>query len=384
MNPEIRAIGALTAGIFLILALVLALVLRQSRRVRGSQRWLVGTLVLASGLALNSARPYLPMLLVSVVGNVAMLTGALWIAMGTYEYRRHRTLPRWVLWLATAGAALWFTYTTFIQPSMLLRVASFSIAASALALFHSYLMFARRGDGSRAMAAGHWLAAIGQLGAGLMFALRAAEAVFVPEAARTFSTMLEPNQMIVVAAALFMSVTFLGLILVLVYELELELRALAGKDPLTGALNRRGLVETLNALPTGTPYSLIMADIDHFKRINDDFGHAQGDATIMLAVQIMHAHAPADAIFARLGGDEFCLVLPNTPGSAAHAIARRIGEQFYAQSAQIGHTRQHTLSIGVSASGPGTPDLSSMLKRADQALYAVKQRGRNGVELAAA
>jgi diguanylate cyclase (GGDEF)-like protein len=384
MNPEIRALGTLTAGIFLILALVLSLMVRQSQRVRGSRRWLVGTLVLSCGLLLNSLRPYLPVLFVNVAGNVAMLCGSLWVALGTFEYRRHRLLPAWLPWAVMVALAVWFGYATFVHNSVLVRVITFSACAALVCFIHLYIVLARPGNGSHAMAAGHWLAAIGQAGAGAMFALRAGEAMFIPEAARAFNTLLEPNQMIVIAAALFMSLTLLGLILILVHELELELRALAGKDPLTGALNRRGLVEALNALPTGTPYSLIMLDIDHFKRINDDFGHAQGDATIMLAVQIMHAHAPANAIFARLGGDEFCLVLPNVPGEAAYGIARAIGQAFHAQSQKFGHTRQHTLSIGVSASGPGTPDLSAMLKRADQALYRVKQGGRNGVELAAA
>jgi diguanylate cyclase (GGDEF)-like protein len=383
LDLELRSIGMLSAGIFLILAIVLSLMLRQSRRVRGSRGWLLGTALLTAGMALRSAHPWLPVPMTFIVGNVAMVVGALWLALGTYEYRHHAAASRWLLPVVALVVAAYFSWFTVVDWSDQARVAGYSLVMAAIAAWHTWLMLYRKNARSREMSAGHWLAVIGQLGAATCFGVRGVQALASDESVSIFSTFLAANQALVVLAALFGALNFMGLILILVHELEAELRSLAGKDPLTGALNRRGLIEALAALPAGTPYSLIMLDIDHFKHINDDFGHAHGDAVITLAVRIAHAHAPATMLLARLGGDEFCVVLPNVDAATAQDIARAIGETFREQSMQLGHARSHTLSIGVSACEVGTPDLSHMMKLADQALYYVKQTGRNGVRLAA-
>ncbi|MGL4576879.1 MAG: diguanylate cyclase [Burkholderiaceae bacterium] len=383
MDLELRSIGLLSAGIFLILAIVLSLMLRQSRRVRGSRGWLLGTGLLTIGMALRSAHPWLPIPITFIVGNIAMIVGALWLALGTYEYRYHKAPSRWVLPVVALIVGAYFSWFTLVDWSDQARVAAYSLVTAAITAWHAWLMFYRKNAPSREMSSGHWLATIGQLGAAACFGVRGMQALASSENVSIFSTFLAANQALVVLAALFGALNFMGLILILVHELEAELRSLAGKDPLTGALNRRGLVEALAALPAGTPYSLIMLDIDHFKHINDDFGHAHGDAVITLAVRIAHAHAPPTMLLARLGGDEFCVVLPSVDAATAQDIACAIGQTFREQSMQLGHARSHTLSIGVSACEAGTPDLSHMMKLADQALYYVKQTGRNGVRLAA-
>jgi diguanylate cyclase (GGDEF)-like protein len=383
LDLELRSVGLLSAGVFFILAIVLSLMLRQSHRVRGSRRWLVGTLLLTAGMALRSAHPWLPMLLPFVVGNTAMLAGALQLALGMREYRHHLEPPRWLLPAFSAAAAAFFFWFTLVQWSDPVRVAGYSLSVSVISVWTAWLTLFHGKAVARQMSAGHWFAFIGSLGASAAFAVRGVRAIASSDTVSLFTTFLAANQGLVVIAALFGALNFMGLILILVHELEAELRSLAGKDPLTGALNRRGLVEALNDLPASTPYSLIMLDIDHFKQINDDFGHAHGDAVIMLAVRTIRANAPPDMLLTRLGGDEFCAVLPRVDATAAQDIAQTIGRQFREQSALLGHARSHTLSIGVSTCETGRPELSHMMKLADQALYQVKQAGRNGVRLAA-
>jgi diguanylate cyclase (GGDEF)-like protein len=164
---------------------------------------------------------------------------------------------------------------------------------------------------------------------------------------------------------------------------QLELRRLAVIDPLTGALTRRGFDAAIGRerhLSKGSsrPFSMVAVDIDHFKSINDSFGHASGDIVLQAVVgKIRQELRPSDFV-ARLGGEEFVIALPDTGLDGARAVAERIREKIagavvYRESQQI-HV---TASFGiVSVAGPNE-QWASMLERADAALYLAKQRGRN-------
>ncbi len=99
-----------------------------------------------------------------------------------------------------------------------------------------------------------------------------------------------------------------GVLLLCFAEKQTMLRRLAAQDSLTGVLNRLGLRDALSAWPTGQSGVVSIFDIDHFKRVNDVFGHQAGDTLLKTFVQALRATAPAGAIIARLGGDEFCVV----------------------------------------------------------------------------
>lgn len=168
-------------------------------------------------------------------------------------------------------------------------------------------------------------------------------------------------------------------------RLEEQLIELASVDALTGALNRRVFQEQVSReLAIHSRYdrhfSLLMIDIDHFKSINDSYGHATGDNVLCHIVKMIHGLLRESDIFGRLGGEEFAVAMPDCDKEDAIKTAERI-RQAIAKS-PIKTSEQNTcvvtISIGV-ASCPPFSDLTKLLKHADQALYKAKQGGRNKV-----
>ena len=166
-----------------------------------------------------------------------------------------------------------------------------------------------------------------------------------------------------------------------------RLNVLARHDPLTGALNRRGLDESLNREVSkvrrmGTVLSVAMLDIDDFKRLNVSLGHAAGDAALRhLAVVARQVLRPQDTV-ARYGGEEFAVILPDTPISGAEQLAEQIRKSVADSKIRM-TTRDEivsniTASFGVACFRPGE-SMEDFIARADKALYASKQNGRNRV-----
>ena len=171
-------------------------------------------------------------------------------------------------------------------------------------------------------------------------------------------------------------------------RIEDELRELAITDPLTNIPNRRHFMnemrkEILRAQRYDNPLSVLMLDLDYFKRINDAHGHDVGDYTLQIMTRAALDTLRQTDILGRIGGEEFAALLPETTLETAMDIAERLRVALsQCQVPTIDASVQLTVSIGVSAYN-GAPDETpqSMLKRADVALYAAKQRGRNRVEV---
>lgn len=163
---------------------------------------------------------------------------------------------------------------------------------------------------------------------------------------------------------------------------EQRLRKLCDTDPLTELPNRRKLMVHLTNVASlstrhGTPLSIMMIDIDHFKRLNDRWGHLHGDDVLkQLATQAQSLLRCEDMI-ARLGGEEFMVVLPLTPLQQCHTLADRLRQAISARDFGMG-TGHVTLSIGIAEYRCGEP-LTSLIERADQALYSAKDVGRDRV-----
>ncbi len=164
----------------------------------------------------------------------------------------------------------------------------------------------------------------------------------------------------------------------------------AQTDPLTGVLNRRSLVERLDAAclrarSRGLPIALLFIDLDHFKLINDSFGHAAGDACLRAVIGAVQSELRQSDVVGRFGGEEFVVILSSADAAAALPIAQRIRERV-AQMRIDGFERPiaMTCSIGVAASDTSGVWGDALLRRADAAVYAAKRSGRNRVHLAPA
>jgi diguanylate cyclase (GGDEF)-like protein/PAS domain S-box-containing protein len=168
-------------------------------------------------------------------------------------------------------------------------------------------------------------------------------------------------------------------------KLEEQLRELATRDSLTGAANRRHFVELAQrererSLRSKSPLALCLIDADKFKLINDEHGHVVGDHALMALARSARAALRAADVLGRLGGEEFAILLPDTELSGALVVAERVRATVANSSVQDSEGRRIglTISVGV-AQMQADESLESLLKRADLALYAAKDRGRNQV-----
>ena len=173
-----------------------------------------------------------------------------------------------------------------------------------------------------------------------------------------------------------------------VAERTAELTRLATTDSLTALANRRHFIERGNAeleraARYRLPLSILLLDIDHFKQVNDSFGHPAGDRLLQAVAQACQSSARHVDLAGRLGGEEFALLMPETGAIAAHLAAERLRRAIAAIApAQSGVLRPVTASFGIATCSAGDSSLDSLLARADAALYRAKNGGRNRVEAA--
>lgn len=165
-----------------------------------------------------------------------------------------------------------------------------------------------------------------------------------------------------------------------------QLEVLATTDPLTGLFNRRHFLTTLDAEWSRfqryhRSVSVLMVDIDHFKSINDRFGHAVGDEAIKAVAEICTRGKRKSDVVGRVGGEEFAVLLPETTLSRARTVAERIRKRAEALTLRADDRPVPlTVSVGVAEALTSMPGIDALIKAADAALYRAKERGRNRVE----
>jgi diguanylate cyclase (GGDEF)-like protein len=178
------------------------------------------------------------------------------------------------------------------------------------------------------------------------------------------------------------------IVLVMAKErIEEQHKTAAATDPLTGLLNRRGFLDAAARMIAwqarkGGFVTVLMFDLDHFKSINDRFGHAIGDDALRLFASTVAGNMRSGDVVGRLGGEEFAAILPNTEEEALKA-AERVREAFQNAAVVVsGHTLKATVSIGAACTPAQRAEVHFQLGRADAALYRAKETGRNRIALA--
>jgi diguanylate cyclase (GGDEF)-like protein len=171
-------------------------------------------------------------------------------------------------------------------------------------------------------------------------------------------------------------------------QMRAQLATMVLTDPLSGCLNRRGLEQQMEreisrAVRSGRELALIVLDIDFFKRINDTFGHLSGDGVVREVGMLLRDAVRGADVVARLGGDEFAVLLPETNAAGAYRLAARVRESISHYSFEGVNGRVPiTVSIGIVSDHVADEDMAhDLLSRADEALYAAKDGGRNRVSL---
>jgi len=179
----------------------------------------------------------------------------------------------------------------------------------------------------------------------------------------------------------------IGFLLMCTERSQKDLERMASEDPLTGAYNRRalaefGMREMARARRHGIPLSVILIDIDYFKKINDELGHAAGDLALIETVRRLQKNLRSEDYLGRMGGEEFLVLLPDTDIQQAQILAQRIREEFASHPMLL--LEQHrsiTLSGGITLLSASDHIFDDMLRRADEAMYTAIVLGRNGMQL---
>lgn len=366
----------LTGFMGALMSLVLIFLQRTSlNSVDGMREWSWAALAGVFAALFFGGRGVLPDFLSIVVGNLFLVGGISLFSIGT---RRFFSLPnRTPLFLAilvTTGLVL--TWYSVARPDYGARLLFVSATLALILAEHAWLLY-RNSVGSFAirftMGALMLQSAVLALRAVTSGSIGADETLFSPT----------PIQSVVIASyPILLLALNIGLILIATERMRSELEYLATHDPMTGALNRRAIVEAAErelarCQRHGHVMSLLMMDLDHFKKINDTYGHLVGDRVLReFAAQVGELLRLPDQ-FGRYGGEEFVLVLPDTGREAAAIVAERICRV----AAEAG-APTCTVSIGLATATLIDSDIDSLLSRADEALYQAKAAGRNQVAMA--
>ena len=273
---------------------------------------------------------------------------------------------------------------TFLQPSVHWRTVTLATLYAFLLGSNARAIFRRNGPLGAIPAATGTVFAIGSAlmaarGVLELLSLQPAQAVVFP----TATVAVLPFGLLGVLPLL----STVGFLLMCTERSQAELEKAAHLDYLTGICNRRAIEDLARralaaARRHGMPMALMIVDVDHFKRINDQFGHECGDAALIEAVRRLRESLRAEDLVGRLGGEEFVAVMPNTDGVAALAAAERVRAAFADAPMWIGASElMVTVTAGVAVLAAEDQLFSHLLRRADRAMYAGKNAGRNQVML---
>jgi diguanylate cyclase (GGDEF)-like protein len=344
--------------------------------------WAVGQLLKGAGIAAILFRGQLPPG-IAFAGNSLVIVGyfvELWAFLG-YGGRQSLQRPALLL-LATLllvmnGAAAmtahgWATKHTATVFSSCMAVLT---ACSALAMLRSNRP---RSTVQMVLVAGNALVATAFLTRAL---LAAASPVWVPDGNMAI------NQALFAVGYVFSITDGFGFLLLVKEDADRSLLRMATEDGLTGLANRAAFMRRADECRrlcqrTGQPAAVVMMDVDHFKRINDTFGHAAGDVALAAIGRTLREHLRDVDICGRLGGEEFAMLLPGTSAEAAVHVAERLRHAIADTGFPFeGRVVGLTASFGIA--DPGTAGtLEQALSQADTSLYAAKSEGRNRVAAA--
>ncbi|MBB3120414.1 GGDEF domain-containing protein [Pseudoduganella violacea] len=347
------------------------------REVQGLDQWAAGLLALAPSIWLYKLYGILPDPVIVPIANGVVLWGLGRTMLGTQMLLGRR--PSWLLfhagWAGGASLLCWFAAIS----SFPLRIAVFSVVAFS---FYAVQIVAVLRYGARHFSSYFFtgllaLQALPVLARGVM-ALTADLSTVDLQRGSALAT-------VYLAVANMMSLLLaVGFLMMAMRRLQTVLERRSTHDPLTNVLNRRGFGACYDAQLAllrreGRPLALMHIDLDHFKKINDRYGHSTGDQVLVHAAgAIRYAVRECDYV-ARFGGEEFVVLLPDSTLKAAAGAAERI--QNMLRELRGAHLPAYTASIGIACQYSSHESLDNLLARADVALYRAKANGRNRVEL---
>jgi diguanylate cyclase (GGDEF)-like protein len=358
-------------GLFLLFAWV------QDRSIRALAWWGVAYLIGGVSVAIYTVQDSLSNALSLAIGNALLFVACGVIWSGARLFHGREVKPFWMF----AGAIAWLIALTMpgFAASTMARVALSSIAISAYTLLTAWELWGGRKE--RLMS--RWPAMAVLALHGIVF-LSPIPIVLLSTSEMRFSDFTGGWFAIFALETLLYAIATAFIILTMAKERSERIhRTAATIDPLTEIFNRRALLEAGRRILGRVawdkqPVSVLMFDLDHFKKINDRFGHAVGDRALQTFARTAAARLRATDVIGRLGGEEFAAILPGTSLLSAAVAAERVRVAFEAAAIEIdGLPIGGTVSIGAAATESPECDIDVLLEQADKALYAAKASGRN-------
>ena len=376
---HIPTLSMVAVFVTIILGVLLILAWRREQQCEALLWWGASYLVNAASFGLLSSRGAIPDVLSIDIANTAVLIAYAFMLAGMRSFGGRDTPPTVfliapLLWLIALRVPAFASDINY-------RIILVSACQAAFMMLAAYELWRGRAE----LLLSRWPAIVVILihTAGLLlrvpFVLTAplsSEADFFRGSA--FATMA--------FASVLYTITIAFLLLSLIKERgEYRQKMAALVDSLTGLANRRAFMSDADAMiearsSRSEPLAVLLADLDHFKKINDAFGHAVGDQVLKMFAAALRGSIGANDLVGRIGGEEFAILLPVSSEAAAIQLAERARLAFAQAAAEIdGHPVAATVSIGVAASRIGVHDLAGLLGQADRALYQAKKSGRNRV-----
>ena len=352
---------------------------------QGSRHWALANIVMSLGLCMSFTRFFLNHPCFFVFDAVLLTAGMSLQYVGLQKFKREQVT--W--WVPALAVSLVFVQTVWfhiIRHDPQFRMVANSLVYAGINIACARLLLV---PAPQPLGTAYRFTGITFLALAATFVGRSVLSYLEPAA--NFTTLFPPvsPRLFFVGSMMQMCLTF-GFVLMMNYRLMTDLRMLAVRDPLTGILNRRSLEDEAGYLLARCErnkevMTMMMIDVDHFKSVNDQYGHPAGDEVLKQLVAITNASIRTGDYFARYGGEEFCVMLPLTTREEARVLAERL-RQKYADTPILfeGKSINSTISIGLTDTAQVGTKFDVLVSTADQAMYRAKALGRNRVETYAA
>jgi diguanylate cyclase (GGDEF)-like protein len=383
MTLDVHTLFLVTIYVEAILGLLLLFVWAQNMALRAVCWWGFAHMVRLVSIGLFSMYGAVPDLISIDLANALLFTAfaVTWTGARVFDGR-----PVEPVYLVT-GAVIWLLICRL--PILAEDVNLRALIASGIITGYTWLTAYEFWRGPDEPLVSRWPAIILLFAHGALFLLRTPMVALLPSLVSDglFSSvwMTVPS-----FEALLLTISDAFILLAMAKErTELRHRTAAMVDPLTGVANRRSFLQDAALIAkrhigNPRPTAVLLIDLDHFKSINDRFGHAVGDSVLAIFAEAARKSMRGSDLIGRMGGEEFAAILVETSRDKASEVAERIRASFAHMAQEVdGYRVEATVSIGFVHCLERTLDIAELLTRADHALYYAKERGRNRIEIAA-
>ncbi len=383
MNLDVNTLFMVTIYVEAILGLLLLFAWAQNMAIRAVAWWGFAHLIRASSVVLFGMYGSAPELITIDLANALLFTAfaVTWTGARVFDGR-----PVEPVYLVT-GAVLWLLVCRL--PVLADAIEMRAMIASGIVTAYTWLTAYEFGRGRGEALVSRWPAIFMLFAHGALFLLRTPLVSVLPWSPTNNNIFGSVWLTVLSFEALLFTISIAFILLAMAKErTELRHRTAAMVDPLTGIANRRAFLHEAGGIAkrhagNPRPTAVLLVDLDHFKTINDRFGHALGDRVLEIFAATTLESLRATDLVGRIGGEEFAAVIYDTNSDKALAVAERIRDAFAKAAQEVdGRPVCATVSIGVVYCDGPVLDIAELLAQADQALYFAKENGRNRVEVA--